>query len=244
MWTLAEAAGDERADDRSRSTRVVALDPFDATAHTGWGRLALESKRRRRRDARVPRGASRPARPTRPRRTATSAKAICSRPTGRRQEGSARGARDRAELRARAGAAAQRGREEVDDSWRWLRVSCCSGQPLWPLLTCLRRSAPQRRRARAAAAGARRARRALRRPAVDVRPHPLHGVDDAAPRRAISMYDEPWYIDAPAADWNLSRRVRTRDRHPGQRSDRPSRSRIRSSSTIRGSTSSRAATCG
>ena len=23
------------------------------------------------------------------------------------------------------------------------------------------------------------------------------------------MYDEPWYIDAPAAEWNLSRRVRT-----------------------------------
>ena len=29
------------------------------------------------------------------------------------------------------------------------------------------------------------------------------------PRRGVSPYDEPWYIDAPAADWNLSRRVRT-----------------------------------
>jgi hypothetical protein len=29
------------------------------------------------------------------------------------------------------------------------------------------------------------------------------------PRTGLSMYDEPWYIDAPAADWNLSRRVRT-----------------------------------
>src|SRR5438067_3365495 len=29
------------------------------------------------------------------------------------------------------------------------------------------------------------------------------------PRRGVSQYDEPWYIDAPAADWNLSRRVRT-----------------------------------
>jgi hypothetical protein len=27
--------------------------------------------------------------------------------------------------------------------------------------------------------------------------------------RGFSMYDEPWYIDAPAAEWNLSRRVRT-----------------------------------
>jgi hypothetical protein len=29
------------------------------------------------------------------------------------------------------------------------------------------------------------------------------------PRPGLSPYDEPWYIDAPAADWNLSRRVRT-----------------------------------
>src|SRR5262245_37072670 len=29
------------------------------------------------------------------------------------------------------------------------------------------------------------------------------------PRPGLSPYDEPWYIDAPAADWNLSRRVRS-----------------------------------
>src|SRR3954465_13673992 len=29
------------------------------------------------------------------------------------------------------------------------------------------------------------------------------------PRPGLSAYDEPWYIDAPAAEWNLSRRVRT-----------------------------------
>jgi len=28
-------------------------------------------------------------------------------------------------------------------------------------------------------------------------------------RSGFSTYDEPWYIDAPAAEWNLSRRVRT-----------------------------------
>jgi hypothetical protein len=28
------------------------------------------------------------------------------------------------------------------------------------------------------------------------------------PQSGDAMYDEPWYIDAPAADWNLSRRVR------------------------------------
>jgi hypothetical protein len=29
------------------------------------------------------------------------------------------------------------------------------------------------------------------------------------PRVGLSYIDEPWYIDAPAAEWNLSRRVRT-----------------------------------
>jgi len=29
------------------------------------------------------------------------------------------------------------------------------------------------------------------------------------PRGGFSMYDEPWYIDAPAAEWNLSRRLRS-----------------------------------
>jgi cellulose synthase operon protein C len=43
MWTLAEAAGDERAMTVA-VTRVVSLDPFDATAHTGWGRLALKKR--------------------------------------------------------------------------------------------------------------------------------------------------------------------------------------------------------
>jgi hypothetical protein len=29
------------------------------------------------------------------------------------------------------------------------------------------------------------------------------------PRGGFSSFDEPWYIDAPAAEWNLSRRLRT-----------------------------------
>lgn len=29
------------------------------------------------------------------------------------------------------------------------------------------------------------------------------------PRAGLSPFDEPWYIDAPAAEWNLSRRVRS-----------------------------------
>lgn len=43
MWTLAEAAGDERAMTVA-VTRIVSLDPFDAAAHTGWGRLALKKR--------------------------------------------------------------------------------------------------------------------------------------------------------------------------------------------------------
>jgi tetratricopeptide (TPR) repeat protein len=43
LWTLAEAAGDERLMALA-VTRIVSLDPFDATAHTGWGRMALKKK--------------------------------------------------------------------------------------------------------------------------------------------------------------------------------------------------------
>src|SRR5204862_2715873 len=47
LWTLADAAGDERMMTLA-ITRIVSLDPFDAAAHTGWGRMAL-----RKRDAAV-----------------------------------------------------------------------------------------------------------------------------------------------------------------------------------------------
>jgi tetratricopeptide (TPR) repeat protein len=43
LWTVAEAAGDERLMALA-VTRVVSLDPFDATAHTGWGRMALKKR--------------------------------------------------------------------------------------------------------------------------------------------------------------------------------------------------------
>ena len=43
MWALAETAGDERAM-AAALMRVVALDPFDAAAHSGWGRLALKQR--------------------------------------------------------------------------------------------------------------------------------------------------------------------------------------------------------
>ena len=37
----------------------------------------------------------------------------------------------------------------------------------------------------------------------------IHYTAWTLPPRGLSQYDEPWYIDAPAAEWNLSRRVRT-----------------------------------
>jgi tetratricopeptide (TPR) repeat protein len=43
LWTIAEAAADERLMTLA-ITRIVSLDPFDATAHTGWGRMALKKR--------------------------------------------------------------------------------------------------------------------------------------------------------------------------------------------------------
>ena len=43
LWTLAEAAGDERLMTLA-VTRIVSLDPFDAGAHTNWGRMALKKR--------------------------------------------------------------------------------------------------------------------------------------------------------------------------------------------------------
>jgi tetratricopeptide (TPR) repeat protein len=43
LWTLAETAGDERLMTLA-VTRIVSLDPFDATAHTSWGRMALKKR--------------------------------------------------------------------------------------------------------------------------------------------------------------------------------------------------------
>ncbi|HEY2435436.1 MAG TPA: tetratricopeptide repeat protein [Vicinamibacterales bacterium] len=43
LWTLAEAAADDRLMTLS-VTRIVSLDPFDATAHTSWGRMALKKR--------------------------------------------------------------------------------------------------------------------------------------------------------------------------------------------------------
>src|SRR5262245_52256860 len=43
LWSLAETAGDDRLMTLAL-TRIVSLDPFDASAHTGWGRMALRKR--------------------------------------------------------------------------------------------------------------------------------------------------------------------------------------------------------
>ena len=211
ILVLAQAAGDERAitvaldpDRRSRSVRY--LRPI------GGGAARAEEARARRRDARVPGGAADRRAPTRPRRTATSGKATCSPGMqGRGQEGSAGGARDRAELRARSGVAAQRGRRnEVGRCARRLGVAG---------LGVLRSSLVVRCAGRRSASSAR--------SPLQAQPPPVPAAPDARfaglqwtfvrihyaawtlpPRAGLSPFDEPWYIDAPAAEWNLSRRVR------------------------------------
>ena len=43
LWTLAQAAGDERLMTLS-VTRIVSLDPFDTAAHSNWGRMAIKKR--------------------------------------------------------------------------------------------------------------------------------------------------------------------------------------------------------
>ena len=104
----AEAADDDAAKPR-RHERIVALDPFDGDAHAALGRLAMQRERRRVGDARIPRRAR--AQTGRPGGGAhrSRRKLLQGRQAGRREEADARGARDRADLRARPGTAAQAG---------------------------------------------------------------------------------------------------------------------------------------
>ena len=63
-------------------------------------------------------------------------------------------------------------------------------------------------------------------------------------RYRVDYWGEPWAIDAPAAEQNLSRRLRTATAIEVKRSDRPHARRSRSCGTRAGSTSSSRATCG
>ena len=96
--------------------RIVAIDPFDAEAHTRLGRLALQRNDADAAMREFQAVARARARSIRPPRTPISPRAIC-RAASRAEAPSAdaRGARDRAELRARAGLLLQAGRGAARD---------------------------------------------------------------------------------------------------------------------------------
>ena len=161
--------------------RIVALDPYDAGAHTALGRLAMKKTQTE--------IAVREFKAAMALQPADRAAAHCDlgeaylrdRPGRRRETRSAGRARARAHLRARAGTApqgdpveARRGTEAM--TGRDSRAGDTARRCGWP--SALARG--RRARAVRGRAGDRRARLALRRPAVDVRAHPLPGVDDAA----------------------------------------------------------------
>ena len=127
---------------------------------------------------------------------------------------------------------------------RWLRLRPLGAAAAAVTLVRRMLARSPSRAVRSGAADARRARSALRRPAVDASCASTTARGRCRRGSRLSMYDEPWYIDAPAAELEPLAPRPNRDVDPGQRSDRHRRSRIPRSSTIRGSTSSRAATCG
>ena len=90
-----------------RYERIVELDPYDAPAHTGLGRLAMKKNQADDRGARVQGRAGAAAH--RPRRRALRSRRgyLLAGQSRRRQARSARRARNRADVRARAGTAAQ-----------------------------------------------------------------------------------------------------------------------------------------
>ena len=172
---------------------------------------ASRSTRGRSADARrgVPGGARRSSRSIGPARTPIWPRATSK--AGQRAEAKqadAGGARDRAELRARAGPAAEAGRRTAAEC-----AAPCDGRRrrrvlAWRVALARRspRLAARRWRAAAGAVG-----RPLRRPAVDASSasSTAHEPTKATADRAQDFWDEPWVIDAPAAEQNLSRRVKT-----------------------------------
>ncbi len=166
--------------------RVVAIDPFDAAAHSELGRFALDGRPPARGPAGVPRRRRRrhAGSRRRPRRSRRGAREV--RREGRRQAPGPAGARGRAELRAGAGTAAAAGGAAA--------VNAGAAGPAAGVAPRTASGAARgrgRRPARLRRAGAvdarRRCRRAvgglqggaLRRPAVDVRPR-----RSTRPRRA------------------------------------------------------------
>ena len=209
---------------RSRSVlafandRIVELDPFDAAGHTGLGRVAMRS-----RDAAVAMREFKVALAIGP---ADRASAHCDLAesyllagrAGGCQAGGARRARDRAELRARAGPAAQGYRRRPGAGVQGqAQVAMTTRRPGLARLASGAWCGQRARLARDRRAGARRRRCAERRRASTRRFAGLQWTFariryDGSKLPGLSgcdTYDECWTIDYPAAEQNLSRRVKT-----------------------------------
>ena len=208
-WSPGEGAEDMALRQRA-AERLIEIDPFDAAAHTALGELALARQdvpvALRELQAAVDAGPANPA------EALTSlAKRRCAAASGTRHAGTYQGPRNDAAPRAGAGAA-------VADHRR--RAQRRRAGPM------SRRPRRHRFRAHAIAAVApwpsrcshdgdsarlgpvRTGRRpALRRAALAVHPHPLR----RAQRRFVPgpLLERFWAIDGPAAEQNLSRRIRS-----------------------------------
>ena len=148
--------------------RIVAIDPFDPAAQQVLGQLALKTNEPET-AIRNSRRRSRSGRPTRRRHTAILARATCWPMAADAKARSARGARDRAQFRSRAGAAAALHKRIRRGRWPPMKRLLPAAAVLGPLLW----AGARRFRARADAQRTATARFPVRRPAVDLRAHSL-----------------------------------------------------------------------
>ena len=222
--------------------RIAAIDPFDAEAHAMLGRLALQRDDADDGDPRVPRGRRARSRSIRPRRYTDLAESYFKggqRAEARKQTLAA--LEIAPELRARAGPAAEavggasepRPLERAASGGPLGRPSL-AGRRCWRCVPALAaaastRSCPTRADDRFAG---------LQWRFVRIKYHYI----TEGTRDPQDFYGEPWVIDGPAAEQNLSRRLQDRDRDPGRRSDRPDARRSAALRLSRGSTSSSPAT--
>ena len=194
----ARSARRSRRAPRGRGRASPSSIPFDATASAALGRQALDTS--------APEEAARWFRAALAAGPVDKAAAHCDLAESYLAVGAgaagqapgARGARGRADVRPRAGPAARdRGRGALMRApaagWR------CAGVLVAALAAAVPSAAPPR-------GGPGAARRAPGRPAVDVRPHQIHRAIRPGSNYRFDYWGEPWAIDAPAAEQNLSRR--------------------------------------
>ena len=181
--------------------RVVAVDPFDGAAHSTLGRLALSGG-----DTAEAVRLFRVALAAKPLDKAGAhadlAEALLK--AGQRDEARKQvhgSAADRADLHPGAGPAAEAARREAASAAD--RRAGCSSPTLIVGLAWLA--------GEIGGANPGRRRQQVRRTEVDVRraSSTARSTTKAAPASRLAYWDEPWAIDAPAAEQNLSRRIKS-----------------------------------